>query len=87
MRMLDSLAQPVEVRTYVSRNANAQENELRALTRISSDGSTDVIIPQSDGNTDTELWDLHLRSVAQAQSARTETLKALLSAMSPHLDD
>jgi hypothetical protein len=86
MRMLDSLNQAIEVRTYLGRNADAQEGELLACTRISSDGSTDVMIPQRDGSIDAALWKLHLESVAQAQSARTETLKALLCAMSPHLD-
>jgi hypothetical protein len=86
MRMLDSLNQAIEVRTYLGRNANPQEGELLACTRISSDGSTDVMIPQRDGSIDTALWKLHLESVAQAQSARTETLKALLCAMAPHLD-
>jgi hypothetical protein len=84
--MLDSLNQAIEVRTYLGRNANAQEGELLACTRISPDGSTDVMIPQRDGSIDAALWKLHLESVAQAQSARTETLKALLCAMSPHLD-
>jgi hypothetical protein len=85
-------AATLEVRTYVSSNANAaaaadretlaREGDLRAFTRIEIDGDVDVIVPQVDGKIDTQLWELHLELVKQAQQARAQTLETVLSALS-----
>jgi hypothetical protein len=85
-------AATLEVRTYVSSNTNAaaaadretlaREGDLRAFTRIRIDGDMDVILPQVDGKIDTQLWELHLEFVKQAQQARAQTLETVLSALS-----
>lgn len=85
-------AATLEVRTYVSDNANAaaaadrdtlqRDGDLRAFTRIKIDGDIDTIVPYTDGELDKQLWELHLQLVAQAQQARTQTLQTVLSAFS-----
>lgn len=82
----------LEVRTYVSSNANAaaaadrdtlhRDGDLRAFTRIKIDGDIDTIVPYTDGELDKQLWELHLQLVAQAQQARAQTLQTVLSAFS-----
>jgi hypothetical protein len=80
--MLDKLAKPIEIRTYVGTNIDATKpGELRAFTRISSEGDTDVIVAEGS-TTDAELMKLHLGMVERAQTTRTETLEVLLSALS-----
>lgn len=95
-RVLDTLGKAIddavtlEVRTYVSSNASAaaaadrdtlaRDGDLRAFTRIRIDGDMDVIVPERDGEIDRALWELHLELVKQAQAARAETIKTLLSA-------
>ena len=82
----------LEVRTYVSSNTNAAaaadretlatEGDLRAFTRIRIDGDMDVIVPQSEGKVDEELWNMHLEFVKQAQEVRAQTLKTVLALFS-----
>lgn len=85
-------AMTLEVRTYVSSNTGAaaavdretlaREGDLRAFTRIMIDGDIDVIVPERDGAVDTTLWNLHVEVVKQAQAARAETLKIVMSSIS-----
>ena len=82
----------LEVRTYVSGNTSAAANatrdtlaadgDLRAFTRVLIDGDTDVIVPERDGAVDTQLWNLHLELVKQAQAHRSEMIKTVLSSIS-----
>ncbi len=97
-KVIDTLSKVIEdavtleVRTYVSSNMNAaaaadrgtlaRDGDLRAFTRISIDGDIDVLVPENDGAIDTELWNLHVELVKQAQIARAETVKTVLSAIS-----
>lgn len=88
-------AMTLEVRTYVSSNTSAaaavdratlaREGDLRAFTRIAADGDLDVIVPEREGGIDTELWNLHLEMVKQAQAARAATLETVLSVASGFL--
>lgn len=79
----------LEVRTYVSDDltgvtydsktrafANAK---LRALTRIGLDGDTLNVVPEKSGKVDTDLWQVHLAMVQQAQTNRAEMLKTAAS--------
>jgi hypothetical protein len=50
--------------------------EPRAWTRISLDGDTVICVPTEAGEIDQALWDIHSTTVQQAQSNRTEMLKA-----------
>jgi hypothetical protein len=51
---------------------------LRALTRISFDGDTQVCLPQrDDGRVDRELWQIHLDMVKEAQANRTELIRTM----------
>lgn len=53
---------------------------LRALTRIEADGDTMVCVPETDGEVDKELWEIHSDTVKQAQEHRTEMLRTLIRA-------
>jgi hypothetical protein len=85
-------AMTLEVRTYVSskpltaaavdRAALARDGDLRAFTRIEIDGDVDAVVPERDGAIDTALWSLHVELVKQAQAARAETIKMVLSSIS-----
>lgn len=85
-------ATSLEVSTYVSDNLGTVTYEagkftgsarLRALTRVKIDGDTLVCVPQDeDGQVDTALWQIHLDMVRQAQEARSELMKTLVSAAS-----
>jgi hypothetical protein len=85
-------ATSLEVSTYVSDDLGTVKYEsgkfsgsarLRALTRVKIDGDTLVCVPQDeDGQVDTALWQIHLDMVRQAQEARTELMKTLVSAAS-----
>jgi hypothetical protein len=82
-------ATSLEVSTYVSddlsnvqyRDGKFEGARLRALTRINIDGDTKVLLPEQDGAVDTEVWEVHLQMVQQAQASRTELLKAAVSAV------
>jgi hypothetical protein len=52
--------------------------QMRALTRISFDGDTQVCLPQKeDGKVDRELWEVHLEMVKEAQANRAELIKTM----------
>lgn len=78
----------LEVRTFVSSDVGAaaaappdrvgEHAQLRFFTRISVDGDTSAYVPPQEDGVDRELWQLHLDLVKQAQSYRTELLRALL---------
>lgn len=81
----------LEVETYVAsdlaaiayRQGDFSGAELRAVTRMSLDGDTQVLVPQRDGGgVDTELWAVHTSMVAQAQANRAEMIKAIAEAAS-----
>ena len=81
-------AASLEISTYVADNlAGAKfENkkmsnaELRAFTRINVDGDTVVCLPKKDGEVDTEVWEIHMQMVKQAQESRAEFMKTVVSA-------
>jgi hypothetical protein len=85
-------ATSLEVSTYVSDDLGTVKYEsgkfagsarLRALTRVKIDGDTLVCVPQDeDGQVDVALWQIHLDMVKQAQEARSELMKTLVSAAS-----
>lgn len=81
----------ITVRTYTADDVGAavsnhreigQVGELRAWTRIAIDGDTDVCVPVRKGKVDQTLWALHQTVVEQAQTHRTEMLKALIDSVS-----
>lgn len=81
----------ITVRTYTAEDVGAavadrreigQVGELRAWTRIAIDGDTDVCVPVRKGKVDQTLWALHQTVVEQAQTHRTEMLKALIDSVS-----
>jgi hypothetical protein len=79
----------LEVRTYISDDLagvkydyTAREfsgAKLRAMTRISLDGDTLNCVPDRGGRVDTDLWQIHLSMVQQAQASRAEMLKTAMS--------
>jgi hypothetical protein len=81
----------LEVRTYVSSNTGAAasadratlaaQGDLRAFTRIMIDGDIEAIVPERDGAVDTQLWQLHMELVKQAQLHRAEMIKTVLSSI------
>jgi hypothetical protein len=85
-------ATSLEVLTYVSDDLGTVTYEsgkftgsarLSALTRVKIDGDTLVCVPQDeDGQVETALWQIHLDMVKQAQEARSELMKTLVSAAS-----
>ena len=46
------------------------------------DGDTLVILPEVDGEVDTDLWGAHMQIVQQAQANRAEFLRTVVSAAS-----
>ena len=83
-------ATSLEVKTYVSPDMAGVKYEggqftgasLRALTRIKIDGDAEICVPEVDGVIDTELWQIHMDMVKQAQVSRAELLKTVVSAAS-----
>lgn len=81
-------ATSLEIKTYVAeelkdvsyQNGAFTGAQLRAMTRVSIDGDTLVCIPEKDGEVDTAVWEIHLEMVKQAQAARAELMKTLVSA-------
>jgi hypothetical protein len=53
--------------------------QLRAITRISLDGDVLNVVPESGGELDRALWEVHLAMVQQAQANRAEMLKTAVS--------
>lgn len=80
----------LEVRTYVSNEMSkvsaddlAATATLRAFTSVKLDGDISVCIPEdAQKNVDTELWEIHLDMVKQAQSQREETMRIAVEAIS-----
>jgi len=78
----------LEISTYVSDEISQVRFEqgklsgarLRAFTYIKVDGDTLVCLPEQDGEVDTELWNIHLQMVQQAQDSRAEFIKTVVSA-------
>lgn len=78
----------LEISTYVSDEISQVRFEqgklsgarLRAFTYIKVDGDTLVCLPEEDGEVDTELWNIHLEMVQQAQASRAEFIKTVVSA-------
>jgi len=83
-------ASSLEIRTYVSDNMDDVKYEagqfsgasLRAFTRIKIDGDADICVPEDEGRVDSDLWQIHLEMVKQAQESRIEMLKTVVSAAS-----
>ncbi|PKN92084.1 MAG: hypothetical protein CVU44_15725 [Chloroflexi bacterium HGW-Chloroflexi-6] len=81
-------ASSLEISTYVAEdlagakfeNKKMTNAELRAFTRINVDGDTIVCLPKKDGEVDTEVWEIHMQMVKQAQESRTEFMKTVVSA-------
>jgi hypothetical protein len=76
----------MEVTTYTTRQfeprgpGSGPDPVQRALTRINLEGDTALILPDSPGALDKEIWHKHLDMVGKAQSSRAETLQAIVSA-------
>jgi hypothetical protein len=72
----------IEVQTYVSENLrraaenSAETGELKALTRIRSDGDTEVYVPEGSDQIAAALWNIHLDSVRLAQAHQMEVTNA-----------
>lgn len=81
-------ATSLEIKTYVAeelkdvsyQNGTFTGAQLRAMTRVSIDGDTLVCVPERDGEVDAAVWEIHLEMVKQAQAARAELMKTLVSA-------
>lgn len=82
-------ATSLEVFTYVAEDLKdvTYENgkfgggaQLRAMTRVSIDGDTQVCVPERDGEVDTAVWAIHVEMLKQAQASRADLMKTLVSA-------
>jgi len=81
-------ASSLEVSTYVAEDLESvkyADNKfsgarLRAITRINIDGDTLVCVPETDGEIDTAIWNIHLEMVKSAQQNRAEMMKTIISA-------
>jgi hypothetical protein len=51
--------------------------ELRAMTRVTLTGNTDVVVPITQGQLDSGLWTIHKETVTQAWLNRAELLRIL----------
>ncbi len=77
----------LEIKTYVSEDVSGAKYEkgeftnaqLRAVTRVSLDGDVLNVVPESGGELDRALWEVHLAMVQQAQANRAEMLKTAVS--------
>ncbi len=52
--------------------------QMRAFTRVSLDGDTQVCVPEVDGKVDRELWSIHQEMVKEALANRTALVNAIL---------
>jgi hypothetical protein len=59
----------------------AQSALLSAVTRIASDGTVEVIVPDKVDGLPDHIWRAHAESVASAQSGRADWLKAVATAL------
>ncbi|WP_298818793.1 C25 family cysteine peptidase [Chloroflexus sp.] len=79
----------LEVETYVAvapetidyRQGDFSGATLRAVTRMSLDGDTQVLVPVSDEGIDERLWAIHVSMVQQAQANRAEMVRAIAAAV------
>jgi hypothetical protein len=90
-QLVDTLKQVVddvtslEVKTYLSDDLSAVQYQretrefsnaqLRAMTRINLDGDVLNVVPESAGELDQALWQVHLSMVEQAQNSRAKMLE------------
>jgi hypothetical protein len=82
----------LEIRTYISEDVagvsyDRKEKfgdtaQMRAMTYISLDGDTDVVVPLDEGQLDDQLWNIHLAMVKQAQEHRNHMLETIVQAAS-----
>ena len=56
--------------------------QLRALTRVTLTGNTDIIVPMSQGQLDNVVWTIHKDTVGQAWQNRAELLRVLTEMVS-----
>ncbi len=81
-------ASHLEIETYVAddlavvnyRSGDFSGAQLRAVTRMSLDGDTQVMVPRREGQIDEELWAIHLSMVQQAQANRAEMIRTITNA-------
>lgn len=80
----------LEVRTFTSEAADAAlaatgdplagRTKLRAFTRISVDGDTQICVPlRPTGEPDEALWKLHSEAVASARDDRAKTIASVIA--------
>jgi hypothetical protein len=82
----------IEVKTWVADDVDAVSYDretrqytgarLRASSRIEIDGDAAVLLPAQHDEQDAKLWELHLKMVEQARTARMELIKSAASALS-----
>ncbi|HKG26595.1 MAG TPA: hypothetical protein VKB09_13165, partial [Thermomicrobiales bacterium] len=81
-------ASSVTVETYVAENLTGVNYvdgrydgaTLRAITRMSFDGDTQVCVPTTGGELDASIWGMHADMVERAQANRAELLKTAVEA-------
>jgi hypothetical protein len=93
--ILEAAADPstsLEISTYTSSRFGQvtrglrPDPQLRALTRVSLDGDTDLILPEGSEELEAGIWEKHLDIVGNAEAHRVEMLKAISSAAVGLLD-
>ena len=81
----------LEVATYTSSDVSGVQYDAqaqgfvgpvqrRALTRMRLDGETLVVVPESNGHIDQEIWAVHCQLVEQARVQRLELIKTVATA-------
>jgi hypothetical protein len=78
----------LEVETYTTdapetinyRQGDFRGASLRAVTRMSLDGDTQVLVPTNAEGIDERLWAIHVSMVQQAQTNRAEMVRAIATA-------
>ena len=82
-------ATSLEVRTYVSEDIGTVTYEkgqltggarLRAMTRVNIDGDSLVCVPETDGELDTAVWQIHMDMLKQAQESRADLMRTMVAA-------
>jgi hypothetical protein len=83
-------ATTLEVKTYVSEHMDTVTHDedkgfsgadLRAVTILKLDGDVEACVPQTDGEIDEVLWNVHLQLIERAQANRNELFKTVVSAL------
>ncbi|MEF3273195.1 MAG: hypothetical protein K6356_02175 [Chloroflexus sp.] len=85
LQQLITDAAHLEVETYVAvaletinyRQGDFRGATLRAVTRTSLDGDTQVLVPFSDEGVDERLWAIHVSMVQQAHANRVEMVRTI----------